>query len=296
MIQNMNKPSSKNNYQTGQLFDDVLFSADENDPAQRGKKITYRVRKLYEIPIERMQTDANQPRHFFDSQKLNNLAESILEKGVLQPVLFRVENGKPILVAGERRFRAARQAGLKHIPAVCVEGDASVISLIENIQREDLNPIEEAEAVAKLIQKHHYQTKDLILLLGKAKSTISEIKKVNELPGEIKNECRNSNEWSRNVLVEIAKQPTKEQMLALFRKVKEQGLKSSEVRAITRKRKQGRDTTTLMLNKITAVKKSFKKIDLSELQNEKRESFKRELVNLREEINVLLQQFDSTMQ
>ncbi|RJP28522.1 MAG: hypothetical protein C4527_11850, partial [Candidatus Omnitrophota bacterium] len=184
----------------------------------------------------------------------------------------------------------------KHIPAVCVEGDASVISLIENIQREDLNPIEEAEAVAKLIQKHHYQTKDLILLLGKAKSTISEIKKVNELPGEIKNECRNSNEWSRNVLVEIAKQPTKEQMLALFRKVKEQGLKSSEVRAITRKRKQGRDTTTLMLNKITAVKKSFKKIDLSELQNEKRESFKRELVNLREEINVLLQQFDSTMQ
>ncbi|RJP33935.1 MAG: hypothetical protein C4527_03520, partial [Candidatus Omnitrophota bacterium] len=100
MIQNMNKPSSKNNYQTGQLFDDVLFSADENDPAQRGKKITYRVRKLYEIPIERMQTDANQPRHFFDSQKLNNLAESILEKGVLQPVLFRVENGKPILVAG----------------------------------------------------------------------------------------------------------------------------------------------------------------------------------------------------
>ncbi len=283
-------------YQTGQLFEDFFSSSDQenNVESERKNKSTYRLKKLYELPLEKIQTYSSQPRRYFDAQKLENLAESIRDKGILQPVLFRVKDGIPILVAGERRLRAAQLAGLQKIPALLVEGETSVISLIENIQREDLNPIEEAEALERLIQEQHYKIKDLVLLLGKAKSTISEIRKLNELPDEIKDECRNGNLLSRNVLVEIAKQPTQEIMLQLFRQIKAEGLKSNQVRALTRTRAGKRDATSVALKKISEIQKSFQKLKLNEMKEEKKESFRHELVNLRDKIDEVLNRFNDT--
>jgi ParB family chromosome partitioning protein len=168
--------------------------------------VTFEKGKLYDLNLADVQPDPDQPRKYFDEQALAELKASIEKHGVLQPVLVRQgADGALLLVSGERRYQASKLAGLLTIPAVFTDGEPAEISIIENLLRENLTAIEEAEAIERLRVQHNYQLSDLTAALGKSDSTISEILSLNKLPDEVKNDCRNDPKTARGILVEIAK-------------------------------------------------------------------------------------------
>jgi len=144
-----------------------------------------------EIDISQIQTSATQPRFKFDQGSLNELAASIKEKGVLQPIIVKpCDNGRFEIIAGERRYRACSLAGLKTIPAIIKdlsEQEISEVALIENVQRENLNPMEEAYAYEKLIKKYNYTHEALAVVIGKSRSYITNALRLISLPEKVKN-------------------------------------------------------------------------------------------------------------
>jgi ParB family chromosome partitioning protein len=195
------------------------------------KASTYEKGMLYQLSMQLLTPDPEQPRKFFDEQALGELQASIASHGVLQPILVREGvDGNFIIVSGERRYQAAKNAGLETIPAILTDGEPAEISIIENLLRENLTAIEEAEAIERLQSLHDYGVSELATALGKAVSTISEILALNRLPDEVKNDCRNEPKTPRWVLVEIAKQATPQRMIALYTKYKESGLTRGEIR------------------------------------------------------------------
>jgi len=138
-----------------------------------------------EIEIARIRPNPNQPRIQFDEAGIAELALSIAERGVLQPILLRPEGDNFQIIAGERRWRATQRAGLHTIPAIVREIDEATtaeIALIENIQREDLNAIEEAEAYRQLIQRHGHNQDDVGKLVHKSRSHIANLLRLLDLP------------------------------------------------------------------------------------------------------------------
>ena len=141
------------------------------------------------LGIEEIQPDRGQPRRYFDEQHILELAESIRAKGVLQPLLVRREGEGYALVDGERRWRAAQRAGLRELPCIIrdvSEPEAFELALIENIQREDLNAIEEAEAYQRLIEYHGLTQEELAQRVGKDRSTVANALRLLRLPESIK--------------------------------------------------------------------------------------------------------------
>lgn len=132
------------------------------------------VNKVVQIEIEKIEPNPYQPRHNFDG--LEELAQSICQNGILQPLTVRKENDIYQLVAGERRLRAAKLAGLSTVPCILVEmtgRNSALMALIENIQRQDLSVFDEAEAIAKLIDYYGMTQEDAAVKLGKSQSTIA---------------------------------------------------------------------------------------------------------------------------
>lgn len=129
------------------------------------------------ISINKIKSDKDQPRKSFDSEKIAELTESIKTHGIIQPLILRkIDNNQYIIVAGERRWRAAKIAGLKEVPAIIMdltESEILEISLIENIQRQDLNPIEEAIAYKKLIDDFKMTHEELSKRIGKSRTSIT---------------------------------------------------------------------------------------------------------------------------
>lgn len=142
------------------------------------------------IPIDCIYANTYQPRKYFDEKKLEELAQSIKNYGIIQPLSVRKgKEEKYELVAGERRFRAAKLAGLQSVPAIVVEisdSESAAIALLENLQREDLNFIEEAEAYFNLIKEHGYTQEKLALSIGKKQSTIANKIRVLKLDGQLR--------------------------------------------------------------------------------------------------------------
>jgi ParB family chromosome partitioning protein len=147
---------------------------------------------IKQIPLAQIGANPDQPRKTFRDAELNDLAASIKEKGVLQPILLRAVAGRPYnyeIVAGERRFRASKLAGLNEIPAVVKKLDdnnAMEIALIENVQRENLDPVEEAAAYKNLIEKCNYEMDDVSRLIGKSTSYIRNSMRILELPESVR--------------------------------------------------------------------------------------------------------------
>ncbi len=145
-----------------------------------------------QIPLVQIGANPDQPRKTFSDAELADLAASIKEKGVLQPILLRSVTGRPYMyeiVAGERRFRASKIAGLSEIPALIKtlsNENAMEIALIENVQRENLNPIEEGDAYKNLMEKCGYELDDVSRLIGKSESYIRNIMRLDTLPGDVK--------------------------------------------------------------------------------------------------------------
>jgi ParB family chromosome partitioning protein len=203
---------------------------------------TYEKGKLYDLDITKVQPDPEQPRKYFDEQALAELSASITSHGVLQPILVRVgADGVFVIVSGERRYQATVKAGLATIPAIITDGEPAEISIIENLLRENLTAIEEAEGIERLRALHDYALSDLSRALGKAESTLSGILSLNRLPAAVKDDCRNDPKAVLGILMEIAKQKTPEKMTALYTKYKETGLTRGEIRKIVAKPKLATD-------------------------------------------------------
>jgi len=144
---------------------------------------------LTELDIDRIQRGRYQPRQNFDQQALQELADSILSQGIVQPVVVRPEGNHFELVAGERRWRAAQLAGLQKIPVVIRDLDArsaAAVALIENIQREDLNPLEEANAFQRLIEEFDLTHQQVADSVGRSRATISNLLRLLDLADPVK--------------------------------------------------------------------------------------------------------------
>ena len=146
--------------------------------------------KLLNLKIDRIVTNSNQPRKYFDNEKMSELKDSIKSSGLIQPITVRkISNGKYEIVAGERRYRACRELGMGNISAIEISaGDARgyELSVLENIQREDLNPIEEAESYLMLMEVYGYTQEKLSEKLGKTRSSLSNKMRILKLPGSVK--------------------------------------------------------------------------------------------------------------
>ncbi len=141
------------------------------------------------LPLQKVEPNPNQPRRDFDPEALEALSESIAQHGVLQPLTVReLESGYYQIIAGERRWRAARLAGLREIPAIVIEADdkkATELALIENLQREDLNPVEEAMGYSRLLKEYGMTQEDAAKRVGKSRPAVANALRLLQLTPEI---------------------------------------------------------------------------------------------------------------
>ena len=194
-----------------------------------------------EVLIKDVRANPYQPRKDFDEEGLNELAASIKENGVIQPITVRKSAvGKGYeLVAGERRLRASKLAGKKTIPAMIVDfNDAQMmeIALLENIQRKDLTPIEEASAYEQLIKKLGYTQDELATRLGKSRANITNLLRLLKLPSEIK-EMVNKGELSYGQARTLLGMEDEAAMIALAKRTKKEDLSVRELEKITARKK-----------------------------------------------------------
>lgn len=191
--------------------------------------------QIQEVKIEEIKPNKDQPRKSFNKKALEELANSIKEHGILQPLIIIKEDQQYFLVAGERRLRAALLAGLKTVPVIekqMLQLESSQMAIIENIQREDLNPIEEGAAYQKLIETYNFTQETLATKLGKSRTYIANILRLEALPQKIKDyivEGRLSGSHGRSIL-----SVPKDQQLALAEYILDKKLTVREVEALTK--------------------------------------------------------------
>lgn len=194
-------------------------------------------KKLIMCGIEELRPNKHQPRKVFESDKLRDLVASIKEKGVIQPLLARRINGGYELVAGERRWRAAQIAGLKEVPVILRDvrdTEMLELALIENIQRADLNPIEEAEGYQKLIDEFDYTQEELSIRVGKERSTIGNHLRLLKLPEPVKKDIGEGIISTGHAKAILGLESTQKQMEAHAAVVKK-GLSVRETESLVRR-------------------------------------------------------------
>jgi len=175
------------------------------------------------IPLKKIKANPNQPRKFFNDSKMDELISSIKEKGILQPIAVReLKNGDYEIIAGERRYRAAKAVGLESIPAYILsisnESEIMEYALIENIQRVDLDPIEESEAFALLKSKYNLSQKEISKRVGKSRSLIANSLRLLKLPSSIKKDIKNQ-KITMGHAISLLSLKSKAQMLAIANRI-----------------------------------------------------------------------------
>ena len=197
---------------------------------------------IQNIEVALIQPHPEQPRRHFDEGALQELAESIGKRGVIQPIIVRPHGGGFQIVAGERRWRAAQRAQLHRIPAIVRDFDEAEtleIALIENIQREDLNPIEEAEAYRKLIAEFHHSQEALGRLVGKSRSHVANLMRLLDLPATVQQQVIEQKLTMGHARALIGVPDCE----ALARKVEEKGLSVRDTEQLVRRAKKGEPAT-----------------------------------------------------
>jgi ParB family chromosome partitioning protein len=178
------------------------------------------------LPIDKLDPNPHQPRT--EIGDLTELTASIREKGVLEPLLVRpTRMGRWMIIAGERRWRAATTAGLKELPCIEMDVDDSAvaeIALIENMQRKDLTPWEEADGLRALCERFGYTHEDVARKVGKSRSTVTEALSIASIPEAIREVCRASDITSKSLLLQIVRQPDDESMRAMAEQIGAEGL------------------------------------------------------------------------
>jgi ParB family transcriptional regulator, chromosome partitioning protein len=223
---------------------DALFDTSEGFP------------KVVELDLAQVRPNPHQPRKTVDEEGLRELAASIEQHGLISPIVVKEEDGGHVLVAGQRRFLAHQRLGRETIFAIVTEGNADEIAIIENLQRENLKPLEEAESLAALQSRYGYSLEELAKVVAKAKSTVSELLSLNVLPEPIKADVRTSERpVSKSVLIEVARLGSEPEQLRLWEQIKSG---RSTVRAARQQKERGevRDNLTLT-SKMLAAGRSF---------------------------------------
>jgi ParB family chromosome partitioning protein len=194
------------------------------------------------ISIEQIDPNPNQPRQVMGD--LSELMASIAEKGIIEPLIVRQRGDRFQIVAGERRYQAAVQVGLRELPVVIREADEAEmleLALIENLQRKDLTPFEEAEALHGLAQSCGYTHEDLARRLGKSRTSVTESLALTGMPEEVRNLCRLADISSKSLLLQVVRQDTAEKMTALVEQIASQGgATRQQVRQATARPRAGR--------------------------------------------------------
>jgi ParB family chromosome partitioning protein len=176
------------------------------------------------VPIELLDPNPNQPRQVMGD--LSELMASVAEKGIIEPLIVRQRGSRYQIVAGERRYHAAVQVGLREVPVIVREaGDAEVmeLALVENLQRKDLTAFEEADALHQLGQRCGYTHEDMAQKLGKSRTSITESLSLVNMPDEVRNLCRLADITAKSTLLQIVRLSDPQKMLALVEKLAGQG-------------------------------------------------------------------------
>jgi len=192
--------------------------------------------RVVELDLDRIEAHPDQPRKAVDPETLAELAASIERHGLLQPVVVQpAADDRYVLVAGQRRLLAYRELGRTRIAALLTTGDRDELALIENLQRENLPALDEAEALAALKQRHGYNQDELARALAKAKSTISELLSLNQLADALKVDIRaQPRPVAKSVLIEIARLDDADAQAALWQRLKTGGTVRDARRAKSR--------------------------------------------------------------
>lgn len=185
------------------------------------------------IKIDQIRPNPDQPRKALGD--LGELTESVRQKGVLEPLLVRFMPREDCfyIISGERRYHASRAAGLKEVP--CIEkmaDDAETleIALIENIQRKDLTPFEEADGLYRLASQFEYTHEDMARKIGRARSSVTETLSLRNIPESLRKKCVEHGITSKSLLLQIARQPTEKKMIEMFQRIMQGGLTRDEAR------------------------------------------------------------------
>jgi ParB family transcriptional regulator, chromosome partitioning protein len=194
------------------------------------------------IPIDQIDPNPHQPRQLMGD--LSELIASIAEKGIIEPIIVRQRGERFQIVAGERRYQASVQAGLLELPVIIRDADDTEvleIALIENLQRKDLTPFEEAEALHGLAQRCGYTHEDLARRLGKSRTSITESLTLVSMPDEVRNLCRLADISTKSLLLQVVRQNTPEKMTELVEQIAGGGITTrQQAREVTARPKAGR--------------------------------------------------------
>lgn len=190
------------------------------------------------IAVDKIDTNPRQARS--ELGDLKELMDSIRSKGILEPILVRPKEGRYEIIAGERRFIASKNVGLKEIPSIEMivdDNEAMELTLIENLQRKDLDAFEESDGLRSLAENYGYSHEKISKKIGKARSTVTEIINISKIPEEIRDYCKRNNILSRSTLIEVAKQKDKKAMYSLITEIKERELRREDTRELSKKLK-----------------------------------------------------------
>ncbi len=193
------------------------------------------------VSIERLDPNPDQPRQTMGD--LSELMASMQEKGVIEPLIVRQRDGRFQIIAGERRYQAAVQIGLQEMPVIIRDADDRElieIALIENLQRKDLTPFEEADALQSLVDRFEHTHEQLARRLGKSRTSITESLTLTSIPEEVRRLCRLADITSKSLLLQVARQSDPQQMVALVEQIAQSGMTRAEVRKTAPKPKAAR--------------------------------------------------------
>jgi ParB family chromosome partitioning protein len=223
-------------------FEDLLETADETFGG------TGDLRTYAELAIDKVEPGPWQPRQVFDPEEISGLAASIERNGQLDPILAVHRAGSYYIVAGERRYRALKQLGRSTIEAILIREDTAEqklreLAIISNVQRENLDPFEEAASYQALMDEHQHTLESLGEVLGKKKSTVHDVLRLNELSPSIRAEFRTSgNSISKSILIEVAREKAIKKRQALWQAVRDGQV--TNVRQARARKKAGRKAAT----------------------------------------------------
>jgi ParB family chromosome partitioning protein len=223
------------------------------------------------IPIDLIDPNPDQPRQVMGD--LSELMASIAEKGIIEPLIVRQRGSRYQIVAGERRYQASVQVGLRELPVVIRDVDDNEIvevALVENIQRKDLSAFEEAEALQVLAERCGYTHEDLARRMGKSRTSVTESLSLAQMPTEVRNLCRLADISSKSLLLQIVRQQDPQKMVALIEKLTRDGggaaVTREQVRKVAAKPRPGRPKAFVFSYrppaKTFSLKLQFKKSDV----------------------------------
>ena len=227
--------------------------------------VTYVLKQLYQFPLAELYEDPDQPRKYFDPVAQDELIASIKQNGIIDPLVARQdkETGRAYVVAGGRRYAAALAAGLETVPVIFIDGENhEEIAIIENISRQDLTPIEEAEAFDRLVKVRNYTQEDLAKVLSKSIVNVSETLSLNKLPQDIRDECRKDPTVPKKALIGMARKKQERSMRTEYQRYRAAQAKAAEqtTRVATR-----RTTGQSLIAALNAVDQKTAKTDFGSL-------------------------------